>query len=331
MTDRFPPIPASQSAPSPPERLVFDENASLPAEGADYVRFLRGPRWRKGKGLLGIVVGLAVFFLVVNVVSSPFIIGVLLTGGSVETLEVDAPVVTLVSIAASLPMMLLVQRWVFGVQGRWLHSVAGRFRWRLALGAALVMTIVLAISMVVTAAVEGTPLAPDLSVMSILMVVAALVVIPFQAAAEEYLVRGIIARSAGAGARRPWVGLTVSVLMSSLVFALLHGNLLPGLMIYYTLFGAFLWWLTWRTGGLEAAVGVHAAFNILVFLQGFLFAQPVGLSTTVTAAEQFSALWVVIPLAVAVLVILWWFRRTGVRRTFAGVESGLAGAVDGSA
>lgn len=317
MTD----LPQSTPALPPPtssrELILLAEAASLPAESADYVRFLRGPRWRGGKSVLGIVLGLASFLVVTNVISTPFYLVPLLDGGAVESLPADMPIVALVSIAASLPLMLLVQRWTFGVRGRWLHSVEGRFRWGLALRAALVMAVTFAIAMGIPALVEGVPIAPDLSALSIITVVIAVMVIPFQAAAEEYLVRGLIARSSGSWARTPWVGLLVSALTSSVLFALLHGNLLPGLMLYFSLFGAVLWWLTWRTGGLEAAVGVHAAFNALSFLQAFLFDESVGLSTTVGAAEQFEAFWVMAPLAVTTLLILWWFRRDGVRRTYA--------------
>jgi len=325
VTELTPTVPVLRTRPPRKQRLLRAEAASLPADGSDYLRFLRGPRSRWWRGALAIVLAVVSFSVVAGVVANLVYMAIGLAGGMDEaTFKTVDPVITLVSVAAGLPIMVLIQRWVFRVRGRWLHSVEGRFRWRLALRAALVSGVTLIVAFAITTAVDGSRFDPEISATAISGVIVAVVVIPFQGAAEEYLVRGIIARSAGSWARTPLVGLAVSALMSSAFFAVLHGNLLPGLMIYYMLFGAILWWLTWRTGGLEAAIAVHAVFNILVFLQAFLFAKPVELSTTVTAAEQFSASWVLIPVAVAALLVALWFRRAGVRRTYSAEQSGSA-------
>ncbi|MDJ0384896.1 CPBP family intramembrane glutamic endopeptidase [Streptomyces sp. G-G2] len=85
--------------------------------------------------------------------------------------------------------------------------------------------------------------------------------VPFQAAAEEYLFRGWILQAFGAHLRRPWAGIAVG----SLLFALAHGfGQWSGFaLLCYS--AAWYAWLTLRTGGLEAAIAHHMVNNLLAF------------------------------------------------------------------
>lgn len=323
MSDLPPVAPALPARPSRSQRLLRREAAALPADGTNYIRFLRGSRPRWWRGALGLVLAMVTYLVVTTVVAGVVFLAIGPLGGVDGTwFPHVALLINLAAVAAMLPVVLLVHRWVFGVRARWLHSVEGRFRWGIALKAGLIAVVPLVLVAAVPLVWEGTPPNPDLSAAAIVGVVGAVMLVPFQSAAEEYLVRGLVARSTGSWMRAPWAGLTVSVLTSSVFFALLHANLLPGPMIYYVLFAALLWLLAWRTGGLEAAVAVHAVFNTVNFVVSFLYAQPVTVSTSITSANQFESLWALIPVAVGVAIILWWFRRTGVNRSFRRTHTG---------
>jgi len=92
----------------------------------------------------------------------------------------------------------------------------------------------------------------------------ALVLIPFQTSTEELLFRGYLTQWIGRGRRSLWLPL----ILPNLIFALLHG-LNPEVQTYgawltlplYFAIGLLLSWVTLKSGGLELALGLHAANN----------------------------------------------------------------------
>ncbi len=102
--------------------------------------------------------------------------------------------------------------------------------------------------------------------------------VPFQAAAEEYVFRGWLVQAFGAWLRNPWPGITVA----SLLFALAHGfGETTGFALL--LYSAMWWgWLVLRTGGLEATIALHTANNVLAFTVAAALGE---LSDTGTAAD----------------------------------------------
>ena len=64
------------------------------------------------------------------------------------------------------------------------------------------------------------------------------------------------------------VGLVVSTVVTAGVFMGLHAAADPWLNLMYVVFAIVGSWVTWRTGGLEAAVAIHIVNNLLseVFL-----------------------------------------------------------------
>lgn len=98
-------------------------------------------------------------------------------------------------------------------------------------------------------------------VIAIVMVV---VLVPFQAAAEEYIFRGFTIQTVGSWVRSPIPGLFVS----TAVFAAAH---VPnGYNVWAILdvgsFGFIAALLVWRTGGLEAGILAHALNNVGIFV-----------------------------------------------------------------
>ncbi|MGH3657295.1 MAG: lysostaphin resistance A-like protein, partial [Micromonosporaceae bacterium] len=145
-----------------------------------------------------------------------------------------------------------------------------------------------------------------------------LLLVPLQAAAEEYVARGWILQAFGAYLRSPWPGIVVG----ATVFTLLHGlselSGFVGLMGFGLLFG----WLAVRTGGLEAGIAYHTALNLLVFLLTAAFGG-LGSEGDTTAAD---APWT-LPLIEALIlplyafVVLRWHRRRGYERLAPAPES----------
>ena len=148
-----------------------------------------------------------------------------------------------------------------------LSSTTGGLRWPLlarSVGVALaVLVTVHGSGMLWDMAVEG--LAPTLTWdhRSGLLLAGALLIVPFQAAAEEYAFRGIPQQVLGTWLRNPWWG----ILLPIPLFTLGHTYDERGLADV-AVFALAAGILTWRTGGLEAAIGLHVVNNALLATLG---------------------------------------------------------------
>jgi membrane protease YdiL (CAAX protease family) len=86
------------------------------------------------------------------------------------------------------------------------------------------------------------------------------VLVPFQAAGEEFAFRGLGMQAFGAWFRWPLVG----ILVPTVGFAFAHSYNAWG-RIDVAALGVSFAFLTWRTGGLEAGVVAHVVNNVVVF------------------------------------------------------------------
>lgn len=282
----------------------------LPPAGTEYHRFLRTPRnaWWKGVvAIVGFVVGYLLINLVVGIGAIAFDV---LTGRSTwESYGTGAveftPAIFLatnIGNALSIPLAMLLQWWIWGQPKRWLHSVAGRFRWRL-LGrtAAIVVPLwilYMGLSAVAFPQSSGITGPGSFTSESVALLVIMLLTTPLQAAGEEYGARGLIMRSAGSWVASPVPGLIIATIVPSLVFMAAHGAGDPWLNVYYFLFGAAMSLLVWRTGGLEAAVVVHAVNNMMAFGIVILAGQEINMDRSAGTGGAF----MLVPMAVLILV-----------------------------
>ncbi|MFZ7086785.1 lysostaphin resistance A-like protein [Curtobacterium sp. RRHDQ10] len=248
------------------------------------------PRWRWWRPLVAIAIFLGLYLVSQVLVSVGFFAPIVATSG-IEglrkfstTLQKDAltstdPVViglTLASLVLLLPaIMWAVKLARLGPFGQ-LSSIRLRIRWRW-LAACLLPLLVLA---VVTVGIQSfgyfafdgglhwnhAAIGQSTVTMQtlVVMLVMVIVLVPFQAAAEEYIFRGFVMQAIGSWTRTPWVGIGVS----TIVFALLH---LPnGYDIWGILdvgsFGLIAALIVWRTGGLEAGILAHALNNTVIFV-----------------------------------------------------------------
>jgi membrane protease YdiL (CAAX protease family) len=131
---------------------------------------------------------------------------------------------------------------------------------------------------------------------------------PLQAAAEEYVFRGLLAQAIGA-----WVRFVpVAIIVPTILFASLHIYDVWGLLDVFV-FGIAASLVVWRTGGLESAIAMHSVNNVAIFL---LLASG-SLGTTVneaTAGSPVSLGISVVTMALWVLWISWLARRRGIAR-----------------
>ncbi|GLY08447.1 type II CAAX endopeptidase family protein [Actinoplanes sp. NBRC 101535] len=215
------------------------------------------------------------------------------------------------SVAIMLPLTLLAARWIQRRPAGTLSSVTGRLRWRWLLACLPVALAAIVLFMAGGLTLAGTTgedigmddaLAgwmPFLTAMGVL-----LLVVPVQAAAEEYVCRGWLVQALGVWFRSPWLPIAVQ----ALVFAALHGWGTPWGFADLVVFGVVAGYLTVRTGGLEAAIALHVMNNLVSAGLAAAFGQ---LGLDETAADmpwQMVAVDVPVLLAYAA-VILWMHRR----------------------
>lgn len=244
----------------------------MPVEPVAYPQMLRTPRATWGRGVLMIVCFVLAYLLMSTVLQGAAIGWDVYRGRtSVDDLlamRLDLTPALLVSVnltnAACIPLSMVLQRAFFSQRGRWLSSVAGRFRWGLlGRGALVVLPVWAAYLAFLLVAAPETVKVPSGTYLALLVIV--LLTTPVQAAGEEYGARGLITRGAGSWFASPRTALLVGTLLSGAVFTLAHGAGDPWLIAFYFAFAVVLSLVTWRSGGLELAVLLHAANNLVAF------------------------------------------------------------------
>lgn len=154
-------------------------------------------------------------------------------------------------------------------------TAAPRFRWRLTLLGLALFAVVIGPLVLVSAALDpkaaGAPIlaiSPDPAGR---LAYAVVVVVLFlaAAAAEELVFRGWLAKVVGAWFPDP----RVVLVLSGLLFSAIHFDPNLDAFLVRLAMGMGLAWMTLRLGGIEFAVGAHAANNILILL----FIQPMSL------------------------------------------------------
>ena len=175
--------------------------------------------------------------------------------------------VLLILIALMLPAAMLAVRLVGRRRAGTLLSVTGRLRWRLVGRAAAITTVVLSVFTGVILLMEPPTKAIPAQDLGWLVtkVILVLLIVPWQAAAEEVVFRGLLLQTVGSWLRHPaW-----AILLPLPLFVVGHdydGYGMAGVAVFAAVAG----YLTWRTGGLEAAIGLHVVNNVGAFILALL-------------------------------------------------------------
>ena len=211
--------------------------------------------------------------------------------------------------------MLFANRIVHRMKIGYSTSVAGRVRWGWMVRCMLVLLPLWVIYLGL-----GQVLFPPQSPrpeqwLAFLIIV--LLTTPLQCAAEEYAFRGWILQNVGTWIRPPVVAIVISTVLSAVTFALAHSSLDPFVLADIGLFAVVAVFLTWRTGGLEAAIAMHTVNNVLIFVSIVIFGgwaeALVGPETTGSVITL--GLSVVVD-AIAVTLILWQAKRAKIDRLY---------------
>lgn len=257
----------------PPMPVMAAGPPALPATPEPYHHFWRTPGIRAWRLVVMLLLA-PIAFLIVTTVG---VIGVLLVsaarGADVEAMltEVmdgrigpDMLVANMVGLALLVPTCFLLALLSRQRPG-FLSSVVGRFRWRWALicgAVALAAVLIAGVSMELLSE-SGESVGLEVQSYSWALFAILMLVTPLQAAGEEYLLRGIGFRAIASLIPVRSVGLVVSAIVTSAVFMAIHNAADPWLNTVYFTMGLLFCYLTWRTGGIEAAVAMHVANNIV--------------------------------------------------------------------
>lgn len=297
----------------------------MPAVPQEYQHLLRGGRYRWWRPLLALLAAGGFILVAEIVITVVFIVAVAISGRDVmawmtEMAQLSGPMdaITFSYVIASLvvliPCVMLANWLVHGIRPRYLSSVVGGIRWRWLLNCLLITVplwlLYLGIQMLLDWQLEPRP--PQWIALLILVAIG----IPFQSAAEEYAFRGMILQNVGAWIGNPKLALVIALIPSIALFAVAHGSMHLWVLLELGIFAAAATILTWRTGGLEAAIAVHATNNIITMFATILFG---GWADAFVGGDTTGS-----PLAVAVSLvlhsvtvslILWRARRMGIQRT----------------
>src|SRR5690606_28949413 len=172
----------------------------------------------------------------------------------------------LLSIVLLLPAYVLASLLINGPKTGFVSSVAGRLRcgWMLLFaGAAIAVGLGLsALSLLLPGeAGAGEPTDPTSNPALWATFAVLIVLVPLQSAAEEYVFRGYLMQAIGRWLRHP----AFAILLPVPLFVL--GHLYDPLgQVSVGVFAIAAGWLSWRTGGLEAAIALHVVNNLMAFM-----------------------------------------------------------------
>nr|MDK8533936.1 type II CAAX endopeptidase family protein [Gleimia europaea] len=242
-----------------------------PREPAEYHRLSAGPDRRWYRPLLAIVIALVVFLALSTVVTLlPLGIPALYSPGYQKLLtgEIDAtdPVVfavLMLSIAVLIPAVLVGVALGARMGIGYFFSVEGRLRYKWLATCFAIAIPIFALAFIPMSLLEGTEFKPGPQLAILLLLT--LVLVPFQSAAEELTFRAGFLQMFGSWIPNRWASLIVATLASAPVFALLHGSLDVWILADLAVFSLCAVFLMWYTGGVEAAVAMHASNNMVIF------------------------------------------------------------------
>jgi membrane protease YdiL (CAAX protease family) len=238
-------------------------------------------------------------------------------------------------LAALIPAALIAALVAHRAKPGLVSSVVGRLRWKWLLAFHGIALVVVVASVFVSGFVLPADAGDTQEVGAFVgwstylpLVLVVLGTTPLQAAGEEYAFRGYLAQAITVWSKR-WTW--VPVLVTSLLFALAHGQQDPALFTDRFLFGLVMALLVLRTGGLEAAIAMHVMNNLVAILGAGAFGY---LDDTLTVTDSSWSFVVIgaVQLAVYSAIVLAVSKRR-LQRTIppASSDRGSAPSADGPA
>jgi uncharacterized protein len=270
-----PPPPPHPMGPPPGVRWAPPPGTPPHDVPQPFLLAMRSRDWAWWRPALGLLL-FSVVYLVLSIVA--VIAGVLVAadgfsalpeGAEGDLLEPGLLLLINVSLIVAIPVVWMAWAVAHGMRTGWSSSVLVRLRLRLvpryvALALATV-GLGLVLSFVIGFTVDGeTPTGPVRSFGWLVVVV--ILTTPLQSAAEEYFFRGYFSQAIAGWVGAPRAGAVVAAVVTATLFSLAH---LPAdwpTFLDRFAFGLAASAVVWLTGGLEAAIVLHAVNNVLVFL-----------------------------------------------------------------
>lgn len=252
LVEPLPSVPAQQLPVEPMNQPLHRQGRVSPRSG-----------WRA----LAVLMVAVAFYLVFMV--GLLVAGILIAGWDVNIEDLNQPIpltFALATVALMMPAAMAAVTILGGRRAGTLASITGRFRWpvlwRSAVVACGVMTVSFAIFMLIPDPTSAPVSAPSLSrVLTMLAVI--ILLVPVQSAAEEVVFRGLLPQTLGSKIASPWIAYGLPIVP----FVAGHVYDVPG-QISVAVFAIVASWLTWRSGGIELAVGLHVVNNLFAFGMG---------------------------------------------------------------
>lgn len=302
---------------------VYPPVQQRPAEPLDYHRLTRTYatyRWWKpvmvGLIALGLYIGASIIttiIFMVAVIDDPALNQKFNEMAlSPDTIDMSDPGIfafTMISLILLLPTILIATRIMNVQKVGTLTSVTGKMRWgwlgKCMLVALSILTLSLALSFGVDTA-SGIPFEPDFAAPNMwLLLILTLLLVPFQATAEEYIFRGYLMQLLGSWLRHPAFAILIPVpfFMAGHMYDI-YGQLDVGF------FAIAAGWLAWRTGGLEAAIALHVVNNSVIFALG-----AIGLVDVSSSESNLPSLIAsIITTLIFVAVVVWLANKNNIER-----------------
>jgi uncharacterized protein len=312
--------PSFAQAPVPQVRPV----SAMPDGPRLYQQMLRGPKYRWWKPVLCLVLVLVLWLILAFAMIVPVIIAGMISGApnlaeyavrtttDIANLGPVGFIYLNLSLIVAIPASGLSIWIVHGVRPRFLSSVAGGIRWRWLFRCIAVILPLWAFY--AGLALFAQPPAPPRPDHWVALLVIVLVMTPLQAAGEEYFFRGWIMQNVGAWFASPVVGLIASLVVSAVVFSTAHMSPDPWVLGTIACLAVVGGLAAWRTGGLEAAIAIHAINNVLTFFVVVIFGgwsqAFVGAQTTGTPMMLLMA---IVVYGIALALILWQAKKAGIQ------------------
>jgi uncharacterized protein len=274
----WPAAPAWQQAvlrwtpPPPPPPQFWTPPPGTPPHDVPrpFLQVMRSRDWAWWRPLLGLLLISIVYVVAVVVVG----LLALVTGlaPDLDLLDLVDPAVLLVTnlaLIVAVPVVWLAWAVAHGMRIGWSSSVLHRLRWRLLPPFTLIALVTLGtgigLSVLLSFLLGEEAVTGPVADYGWLLVVV-LLTTPLQSAAEEYLFRGYLSQAIAGWIRGPVAGAVVAGVLTATLFSLAHA---PGdwpTFLDRFAFGLAASAVVWLTGGLEAAIVLHAVNNVVVFV-----------------------------------------------------------------
>jgi membrane protease YdiL (CAAX protease family) len=238
-------------------------------EPQPFLRAMRSRTWAWWRP----VAGLALLTVVYAVASVAVILVALITGITPDLALLDlidpwVLLVTNISLILFIPAVWLAWAVAHGMRIGWSASVLARIRPRLLAPYAYRALVTLGLGIVLSVGL-GVLLDPEtvtgpVPELGWLLLVVFLTT-PLQSAAEEYLFRGYLSQTIAGWFRTERAGAVTAAVVTAAAFSMAHAP--PDLLTFLDrfVFALAASATVWLTGGLEAAIVLHAVNNVLVF------------------------------------------------------------------